>query len=59
MTYWNNPESWTLDYQRRICPKCKTPFPAIRIPKSFREAMWGGWTCAHCGLSVNKLGRPH
>jgi DnaJ-class molecular chaperone len=58
MADWNNPENWAISLQRRECPKCGVSLPIIRIPKSFREAMWGGWTCKNCGLSIDKLGRP-
>ncbi|MBL8922908.1 MAG: hypothetical protein JNJ54_28930 [Myxococcaceae bacterium] len=40
------------------CPKCGTPLPAVRVPKNFRQALWGGWTCAKCGVELDKWGRP-
>lgn len=40
------------------CPKCGTPVPAIRIPKNFRQFMWGGSTCANCGEEFDKWLRP-
>jgi hypothetical protein len=39
------------------CPRCSTPFPTLRIPKSLRQARWGGWTCPTCGVEVDKWGR--
>jgi len=36
------------------CPKCGTPFPSIRIPKNYRQFMWGGWTCKNCGEEFDK-----
>jgi len=36
------------------CPKCGTPFPSVRIPKSYRQFMWGGWTCAGCREEFDK-----
>jgi hypothetical protein len=40
------------------CPGCGEPLPMLRRPASFREAMWGGWTCKKCRLSIDKWGRP-
>jgi hypothetical protein len=40
------------------CPKCGTALPAVRAPKNLRQALWGGWTCATCGLELDKWGRP-
>jgi hypothetical protein len=39
------------------CPKCGEPLPAIRAPKNFRQAMWGGWTCSRCQTELDKWGR--
>ena len=39
------------------CPKCGTGLPAIRSPNSFRQAMWGGWTCSTCKAELDKWGR--
>jgi endogenous inhibitor of DNA gyrase (YacG/DUF329 family) len=38
------------------CPNCGTPVPRFRQPTSFRQAMWGGWTCAECGTEMNRRG---
>lgn len=38
------------------CPKCKEEQPSIRIPKSFKEALWGGNTCKKCGCKMDKYG---
>jgi hypothetical protein len=38
------------------CPTCGTQQPAIRKPTSFRQAIWGGWTCAHCGTEIDRHG---
>lgn len=40
------------------CPGCGAPLPMARVPSSFREAMWGGWTCKKCRLAIDKWGRP-
>ncbi len=49
--------SWGINLDPVFCPRCKTPFPAIRTPRNIRQAMWGGGTCQACGLEVDKWGR--
>lgn len=39
------------------CPTCGTKQPAQRRPTSFRQLMWGGWTCAHCGTEIDRHGK--
>jgi hypothetical protein len=39
------------------CPECFTPVPAFRRPTSFRQALWGGWTCETCGCELDRNGR--
>ncbi len=39
------------------CPGCGRALPAVRRPKSLRQALWGGWTCEGCGLELDKWGR--
>ena len=38
------------------CPVCGTQQPACRKPTSFRQAIWGGWTCANCGTEIDRNG---
>ena len=38
------------------CPKCDTPAPTVRIPKSFYEFLWGGWTCSKCEAKMDRKG---
>ena len=38
------------------CPECRTPVPQFRSPTSFRQAIYGGWTCEHCGTEMNMRG---
>ncbi|HWV55004.1 hypothetical protein [Pseudorhodoplanes sp.] len=38
------------------CPNCATPQPFWRRPNSFRQLMWGGWTCANCGTEMDRHG---
>jgi hypothetical protein len=40
-----------------VCPRCAKPLPVIRKASSFREVLWGGWTCLHCGCKVDKYGK--
>lgn len=40
------------------CPSCGAALPAVRAPKNLRQALWGGWTCAKCGVELDKWGRP-
>jgi hypothetical protein len=38
------------------CPTCDTQQPPIRWPTSFRQAIFGGWTCAKCGTEIDRYG---
>jgi len=40
------------------CPECDTPAPVVRAPQNTRQMLWGGCTCAKCGLEYDKWGRP-
>jgi hypothetical protein len=40
-----------------VCPRCAEPLPTIRKASSFREILWGGWTCPSCGCKVDKYGK--
>lgn len=48
---------WGIGALRADCPRCGTPLPTIRTPSSWREMLWGGWTCPQCGCKVDKYGR--
>jgi hypothetical protein len=39
------------------CPTCGKKLPAVRTPKSIKQAMWGGTTCPSCGTEVDKWGK--
>lgn len=45
-----------LHSRGRRCPECGRALPALRWPASKREALPGGWTCAHCGTRVDRNG---
>jgi predicted RNA-binding Zn-ribbon protein involved in translation (DUF1610 family) len=38
------------------CPDCGRELSLIRKPTSFRQAIWGGWTCPTCGCHVDRWG---
>jgi len=38
------------------CPDCGAKLPAVRIPKSRREMLWGGVTCPRCGCELDRSG---
>ena len=40
------------------CAACGTANPGMRVPNSLNQALWGGWTCAGCGATVNARGEP-
>lgn len=40
------------------CPSCHSHRNMIRIPRNLRQFLWGGGTCGHCGLEVDKWNRP-
>lgn len=48
---------WGINLQPVSCPRCKTPLPRLRKPQTWRQSLWGGWTCAACGAEVDKWGR--
>jgi hypothetical protein len=49
---------WGLNFSAPRCRHCTTPMPVVRVPASFSQALWGGWTCSECGLEVDKWGEP-
>jgi hypothetical protein len=40
-----------------VCPNCRYPQPFIREPASFKQMMFGGYTCEACGTEIDKYGR--
>src|ERR1035437_5569396 len=47
---------WGINRKPVSCPRCHSRAPFIRIPTSWRQAMWGGWTCKSCGCEMDKWG---
>jgi uncharacterized membrane protein YuzA (DUF378 family) len=39
------------------CPACETQQPLWRKPASFRQMMWGGWTCPNCCTEMDRDGK--
>jgi hypothetical protein len=52
--------NWGINFKQAVCTQCDTPMPmvTVRMPTSWRQAMWGGWTCPECGFELDKWGRP-
>jgi hypothetical protein len=48
---------WGINLAPVPCPRCGTVFPGRRQPQSTRQYLWGGGTCAQCGIEVDKWGR--
>jgi hypothetical protein len=49
--------NWGINAKQVYCPLCGQPAPGARVPKNWRQALWGGCTCADCGLEYDKWGR--
>ena len=49
--------NWGINLDRVSCPRCKTALPQVRVPRTRRETIWGGWTCPTCRAEVDKWGR--
>lgn len=39
------------------CPECGAAPKHTRLPTSWRQAIWGGYTCGSCGTDFDKWGR--
>lgn len=49
---------WGINFKRAVCTECDAPMPLVRRPANWQQALWGGWTCAECGLELDKWGHP-
>jgi hypothetical protein len=49
--------NWNLNAKPAFCPLCGEPAPFARVPKNWRQCLWGSFTCANCGLEYFKSGR--
>jgi hypothetical protein len=43
-------------FPRKICPDCKTRFPKICFPRTWREAWKGVMICKKCGCEIDPAG---
>ncbi len=50
-------EKWGVSLNPVQCPSCGTALPMFRQPTSWRQRMWGGWTCPGCGAEIDRKGR--
>jgi DNA-directed RNA polymerase subunit RPC12/RpoP len=41
------------------CSRCHEELPRFRLPRSFRQAILGGWTCKRCGSEIDRHGLVH
>jgi hypothetical protein len=48
---------WGVNFDPVSCPRCNTPLPRHRHPRTTRQALWGGGTCAKCEIEIDKWGR--
>jgi hypothetical protein len=57
--YWDrsNHQRTGIGLFGAVCPRCAEPLPFVRKASSFREVLWGGWTCQKCGCKVDKHGK--
>jgi hypothetical protein len=45
-----------LNLRPVLCPQCGTKAPFVRLPRSLRQLVFGGWTCRACGCRMNRWG---
>ena len=48
---------WGIPLGPVACSRCGTRQPVLRTPRSARQALWGGYTCATCGAELDTWGR--
>jgi hypothetical protein len=49
---------WGICLSKPKCLKCGEPAPLVRMPASWDQTLWGGWTCSQCGFELDKFGNP-
>lgn len=42
---------------RPKCPQCGAQQPVFRVPKDWRQLLFGGWTCKKCGCRMDRTGK--
>ncbi len=48
---------WGINLKDVTCPRCGEKLPAVRVPHSVHQLLWGGWPCPRCGEKTDKRGR--
>lgn len=48
---------WGINLGQVRCPRCGARQPRLRLPRTERQRLWGGWTCKACGCEMDKWGR--
>lgn len=48
---------WGINLSRVECPSCGVVMGRVRMPKSRKQALWGGHTCPSCKCELDKWGR--
>lgn len=49
---------WFIIQRLRLkCPRCGEPFSEFQLPRSFRQALCGGYKCPVCGCECDERGR--
>jgi len=48
---------WGINLDPVVCPRCNTRLDQTDLSKSFRQRLWGGYTCLKCGSILDKWGR--
>ena len=48
---------WGVNLPPVTCPRRNTVAPAVRVPRSRRQRLWGGCTCEGCGIELDKWAR--
>ena len=47
----------TISLRQQYCPVCGEPLGLARAPRSWRQALWGGFVCSKCGTQLDRLAR--
>ena len=47
---------WGINLETVSCPGCGGRMPALRLPDTLHQLMWGGWTCPTCETRMDKWG---
>jgi uncharacterized protein (DUF983 family) len=46
-----------ITFKKVKCPNCDNSINYFRIPKNFKQFLWGGYTCENCGTEIDKYGK--